>query len=700
MLTHPRGRALAVTGAISLVLLAFGVWWMLRPRAFAIDVNADGNILLVTIDTLRADAIGAYGGGASTPNLDALAAAGARFDFAHAHAVVTLPSHASILSGRYPYEHGVRDNTGYRFDASRPTAASLLKAAGFSTGAFVSGFPLDRRFGLDAGFDHYDDRLDAASAPEAGGGERERRADATVQAASAWIGGQPGRWMAWVHLYDPHAPYAPPQEYAARYPGSPYLGEVSWTDNALGPLLRTLAALPRRTLVIVTADHGEALGEHGEATHGIFAYEETLRVPLIIADMGADRAPAGVTIASPARHVDLLPTMLEAVGVASGPGLPGASLAGVIAGDVADRPSYFESMMPAVTRGWAPLRGVLSGRAKYIDLPIPELYDLEADPRETVNLAPAERDRTQVLVNLLKGFNLAPPSRAAAETPETLERLRSLGYIGGGTSELRETYTEADDPKRLIALEQTLQRAAEAQRQGRFDEAVALYRDVIARRADTEDAYRKLALLYWRQGRADEAVATLELALENGVTQSEVRIKLGQYLAESGRPARAIELLSATAGRDPDALIALGNAYMLAGRSRDAIATYERLLSVDPDNALAWENIGAAHLGAGRHADAEAALRKALALDPNLAGAHTALGVVLAATRRSGEAIESWKRAIALDPIELNALFNITLRLADAGRMNEAAPYGERFLAAAPAVMAEDAATIRRVLGR
>ncbi|MBA3950096.1 MAG: sulfatase-like hydrolase/transferase, partial [Acidobacteria bacterium] len=677
-----------------------GAWGVLRPRAFAIEVNADRNILLVTIDTLRADALGAYGGGAATPNLDALAAGGARFDFAHAHAVVTLPSHASILSGRYPYEHGVRDNTGYRFSGSQPTAASLLKNAGFSTGAFVSGFPLDGRFGLDAGFDHYDDRLDAESALEAGGGERERRADATVKAASAWIGRQPGRWMAWVHLYDPHAPYAPPQEFAARYPGSLYLGEVSWTDHALGPLLRTLAALPRHTLVIVTSDHGEALGEHGEATHGIFAYEETLRVPLIIAETGEGRAPGGVTIASPVRHVDLLPTMLEAVGVASGPGLPGASLAGVIAGDAADRPSYFESMMPAVTRGWAPLRGVLSGREKYIDLPIPELYDLAADPRETVNLAPAESSRTQVFFNLLKGFNLAPPSRAAAETPETLERLRSLGYIGGGTSELREMYTEADDPKRLIALEQALQRAAEAQRQGRFDEAVALYRDVIARRADTEDAYRKLALLYWRQGRADEAVATLELALRNGVTQSEVRIKLGEYLAESGRPARAIELLSATAGRDPDALIALGNAYTLADRPRDAIATYERLLAVDPDNALAYENIGAAYLGAGRHAEAEGALRKALSLDPNLAGAHTALGVALAATGRSGEAIESWTRAIALDPVELNALFNITLHLVQAGRMTEAIEYGERFLAAAPAYMAADAATIRRVLRR
>ena len=271
-----------------LAALGAGGWWWLRTPAFTIDVNPDRNILLVTIDTLRADVLGAYGGRAITPNLDRLAATGVRFAFAHAHAVVTLPSHATILTGRYPYEHGIRDNTGYRLAAGQATAATLLKARGFATGAFVGGFPLDHRFGLNAGFDVYDDKLDPAGNGEPG--DRERRADAVVRSASDWIGRQAGTWFAWVHVYDPHATYAPPAEWAARFPSDPYLGEVSWTDAALGPLFERLAVQSRPTLVIVTADHGESLGEHGELTHGLFAYESTLRVPLLIAEIRPARA--------------------------------------------------------------------------------------------------------------------------------------------------------------------------------------------------------------------------------------------------------------------------------------------------------------------------------------------------------------------------------------------------------------------------
>ncbi|MDQ3068367.1 MAG: sulfatase-like hydrolase/transferase [Acidobacteriota bacterium] len=681
-----------------MLALAAAAWWALQPRAFSLEHTADRNVLIVTIDTLRADALGSYGGNAATPNLDRLAAGGARFDFAHAHAVVTLPSHASIMSGRYPYQHAVRDNTGYRFDAATPTIASLLKAQGFATGAFIGGFPLDRRFGLGAGFDTYDDRLDPASAADAG--ERERRADAVIASATAWMGAQQGKWLAWVHLYDPHVTYAPPAEWAARYPASPYLGEVSWTDHALGALLTRLGSQARNTLIIVTADHGESLGDHGELTHGLFAYEATLRVPLIVAETGSRVARAdGVTVTSPVRHVDLLPTVLDAIGAPALADLPGSSLAPVIAsGGGDDRPSYFEAMSSAVTRGWAPLRGVVAGREKYIDLPIPELYDLAADPAEARNLA-SQGSRPQVLFNMLKGFSVAPPARAQAETPETLERLRSLGYIGGGVAAVRDAYTEADDPKRLIEIEQLLQRAGEAHRSGRMDDAGAMYRTVIARRPDTEDAYRKLALVHWQQGRPAEAIATLESALAAGVTQSEVRIKLGQYLAEAGRPGRAIELLEHTAGTDPDALIALGNAYMLGNREREAIATFGRVLAVDPVNALAHENIGAAHLRTGRLAAAEQSLRRALEIDASLTGAHTALGVVFASTRRQDDAIRAWQRAVALDPRELNALYNLTVNLVQAGRRDEARAYGERFLTFAPPHLREDAAAIRKLLG-
>jgi Tfp pilus assembly protein PilF len=316
-------------------------------------------------------------------------------------------------------------------------------------------------------------------------------------------------------------------------------------------------------------------------------------------------------------------------------------------------------MTPTLSRGWAPLRGIVSGREKYIDLPIPELYDLTADPGESRNLAEASQDRRRELFNLLKQFNVAPPAHGQAESADTRERLRSLGYVGSASAKVKETYTEADDPKRLISLEHTMDRAAGAFARGRIDEAITQYSDVIRQRPDTEDAYRKLALVYWRTGRPREAAETLEAALKNGVTQSEVIIKLGQYLAESGQPAKAIALLEHQAGDDPDALIVLGNAFALAGRRADAARTFSSILQHHPDDPVALENLGAMQLQAGDYADAERSLRRAIVLDPRRAGAHTALGVLLASTGRKDEAIAMWTRALQLDPTDQNARHNL-----------------------------------------
>jgi arylsulfatase A-like enzyme/Flp pilus assembly protein TadD len=683
-------------------LVGLAAWWLLRAPSFTVGVNANRNVLLVSIDTLRADALGSYGGRATTPNIDNLAAHGARFEFAHSHAVVTLVSHASLLTGHYPYEHGIRDNTGYRLPSSQATAATRLKTAGFATGAFIGGFPLDHRFGLSVGFDVYDDHLGRIVAGVESG-ERERRADAVVSSALDWIGKQQQKWFAFVHVYDPHAPYQPPAEWSAKFPADPYLGEVSFADSALGALFDRLAKESRPTLVVVTGDHGESLGDHGELTHSIFAYESTLHVPLIVGEIrpGDGAKARGVTISTPVRHIDVLPTLLEAVGAPASDGLPGVSMRGVIAaGRGLDRPSYFEAMSATIARGWAPLRGVLVGREKYIDLPIVELYDLASDPGETRNVASAKPDRAQALWNTLKTFNVLPPGRPQQETPDTVERLRSLGYIGGGAVTAREKYTEADDPKRLIQIDQALRQGIAAFQQGRIDDAIGLFKSVITRRPDTEDAYRQLALVYWRTGRPNDAIATLEAALRRGVTQSEVRIKLGQYLSQAGQSAKAIALLESFAGDDPDALVALGNAYDLAGRSADAIRTFRHLIAVDPSNGLAYENIGTIQLEKNDNASAEASLRQALKIDPNLPAAYTALGVALTRNGRKAEAIDAWKRAVELDATEFDALGNLTRTLVEAGRMDEARTYGGRFIATAPPGLKQDVETIRRLIGK
>jgi arylsulfatase A-like enzyme len=349
---------------LALVVAAGALWWMRSAPARAITFTRGGdqNVLLITIDTLRADALGIYGGRAATPHLDNLARDGARFTFAHAHSVVTLPSHTTILTGRYPFDHGVRDNSGYRAADDLETIAELAQRAGRPTGAFVGAFPLDRRFGLAQGFDKYDD-VGGRGAAENDFSFSERPANEVVAAARSWIDAQSSPWLAWVHVFDPHAPYAPPAPFRETYDaakGGPYAGEVAFVDQAIGPLLDALRASPRTTSVIVTADHGEGLGEHGEATHGTFAYETTLRVPLILSQVGGDRAgERGTVIDRPVRHVDIVPTIADLIGLPVNPQWPGRSLAATGATDDQAQAAYFEAMTPLLTRGWAPLCGVI-----------------------------------------------------------------------------------------------------------------------------------------------------------------------------------------------------------------------------------------------------------------------------------------------------------------------------------------------------
>jgi arylsulfatase A-like enzyme/Tfp pilus assembly protein PilF len=690
-----------LAGAVALAgVAAFGLWW-LRAGAFVLEPDGDQNVLLVTIDTLRADALSSYGGPAQTPNLDRLAGRGARFTFAHAHAVVTLPSHTTILSGRLPYEHGMRDNSGFRVKAGTATLATRLKALGFATGAFVGGFPLTKRFGLTPGFDAYDDQMPemkgaiAISMPE-------RRADAVVSRAVDWIGRQQGRFFAWVHVFDPHSPYKPPDDYAENHGGQPYYGEVEWVDHALGPLFERLAALSRPTLVVVTADHGESLGEHGELTHGMFAYEATLRVPLIVARVAGSRnagrpaEPAGIVIDAPVRHIDIAPTVLDAVGAEPDRSLPGASLREVIRDrQSGDRPAYFESMTYNLVRGWAPLRGVLTARTKYVDLPIPELYDLAADPKEERNSASQQSDRLRPMANLLRTYSVDPPNRPGQESAEAVAALRSLGYISG-SAPARDRYTEADDPKRLVDVDRDLHTATDLLQDGKVQDAIALLDSVIARRPDTADAYISLAHAYWEAGQPQPAIATLERALAGGAPDRDVRIRLGLYLAESGTDSgRAIKLLEGMSTDDVEAMNGLGVAYGDSGRYVEAIRTFNRVLALDPTNGIAYQNLASMALRqalasrserdrAGKMREAEAMARQALEADPTLAGAHTTLGVIFSNTGRKSEAIDSWKRAVALDDAELNALYNLWHELAAAGRRDEAIAYGRRFVATAP----------------
>jgi arylsulfatase A-like enzyme/Tfp pilus assembly protein PilF len=640
-------------------------------------------VLLITIDTLRADALGAYGNTqVQTPWLDRLSSGGVRFSRAFAHNVVTLPSHANILSGRYPFAHGVRENSGFRFPPDMATLATVLKGRGYKTGAFVSAFPLDVRFGLERGFDVYDDRYGKGLERRAFR-EPERPGPATVAAASEWIGKQAAPWFAWVHLYEPHFPYAPPEPLAARYRATPYLGDVAAADAALAPLVSPLLdqGSAGRTLVVVTADHGESLGEHGEQTHGVFAYEATLRVPLILYQ---PRLLQAKVVDDTVSHVDIFPTVLDALDVDAVQGLDGTSVLPLASGQRrATAPLYFEALSASLNRGWAPLVGVVDGTLKFIDLPVPELYDLSSDQAESKNLV---TERTADLARMraaLDRFRRADRGTVrVAENAETRERLRSLGYLSGAAAP-KARYTEADDPKRLIALDRDMDEMISRYQRGDVAGAIALGERIVRQRPDMAVTWTHLAFLYNEAGDNRNAVRAVRRAIEINPSAPDVVSLFGAYLTEAGEAKEAaarLEPYARSATPDTDVLIAYGVALATAGQPDQALSVFEQARAADPTNGLPLANIGTLHLMKGDAERATAAFNAALAIDPSLARAHNGLGVIAAQRGAYEDAARHWKRAIEADPHDYQVLYNLGDVLIKLNRPGEARPFWEGYL--------------------
>jgi arylsulfatase A-like enzyme/Tfp pilus assembly protein PilF len=679
-----RWAAAAVIGVAALVI-AGGILQRRaaeRARAKASRPSDEPDILLITIDTLRADATGFAGNTrVETPNLDRLAKQGVVFVNAHAHNVVTLPSHANILTGLYPYQHGVRENSGFRLPPQIPTLATLLKARGYATGAFVGAFPLDSRFGLNRGFDVYDDRYPKERAvlefemPE-------RPASEVIASARKWYAEHGGsRRFLWVHLYDCHAPYRPPPALAERYRSEPYLGEVAGVDAALEPLLKPfLEGKSAPTLIVVTADHGEALGGHEEETHSLFAYEETLRVPLIVWFPG--RVAPGVDSRA-ARHVDIAPTVAEVAGASKPSAWRGASLLAPPPRRPGDE-SYFEAFSAAYNYGWAPLRGVVAEGYKYIDLPIPELYDLKADSSERDNLAASRPEE----VRRLRG-RIPPESAidaAARSTPDSegAARLRSLGYLSGGAP-LKPAYTVEDDPKRLVGVDREMHRYVELYQRGDLRAATALARKVVSERPSLFLAYVHLAFLLRKAGESAAALDVYRSAVARGIANEELLTHFGLALCEAGRAKEALELLRPFASSpEPNTLNALGIALADSGRSAEAEETFRKVLAADPEDLEANENMGIVRLRSGDPSGARDCFRRALATDERSPRAWNGLGVSQARLGDERGAVDSWGRAVALDPKMYDALFNLGLMAAKVGLRQQARQALERFVSAAP----------------
>ena len=651
----------------------------------ATDYAGPPDIVLVTIDTLRADSLGFSGNErVATPTLDRLAAGGRVFSFAHAHNVVTLPSHTNILTGRYPYEHGVHENSGFKLGDEIPTLATQLHAAGYATGAFVAAYPLDARFGLARGFDVYDDNYPVGSNPT----EfvmAERGGDEVVRLARRWWKEQAGspRFL-WVHLYDPHAPYTPPEPFASRYAKEPYLGEVAATDAYLEPLLTPLLeSRDGSTLLVVTSDHGEALGEHGELTHGLFAYEATLKIPLVLWGRGV---VPGTDLTS-VGHVDIYPTLLRAAGIKPPTDLPGRPLP--LAGgshpstSPPARELYFEALSGSINRGWAPLHGLLAARHKLIRLPLPELYDLASDPAEANNLIDSHRRLANQLRGQIPPEALRPPTRGKI-SEEEIRRLRSLGYVASASSE-EASFTAGNDPKNLIAIDRKLHQVVALYMERHLEQSAILAREIIAERPTMAIAYEHLSEALREQGRVDEAILALESALANGVSHPGVLRQLGLSLAEVGRGAEAIRLLTHTAkGEDVDSLNALAVAYYSAHDFAESATILQRVLGLDADNTKALETLGAVVLNQGKVAEAKRYLERAVEINPALPFSWTTLGVVRSRLGDNAGALKAWQRAVEFDPGSFDALYNIGWVAASMGQKKTAIRAFARFINTAP----------------
>lgn len=658
------------------------------------------NVVLITLDTVRADRLGVYGGPAGvTPALDRLAGEGARFEQASAAAPLTLPSHATLLSGLLPPHHGLRNNGGGVFPEDRATLATALAGAGYRTGAFVGAFVLDRRFGLARGFEVYDDEVERD--PAAGARlEAERPGREVVDRALAWLGREdPRPFFLWVHLYDAHAPYEPPSPFRERFAGRSYDGEVAAVDEQVGRILAELErrGLVGRTVVAVTADHGEGLGDHGESTHGLLLYESTLRVPLLLRGPGI--APR--VVATPVSLADVAPTLAALVGRPLPPAGPAGALDGrdlsaalLASQEPAPAEVYAETRYPAVF-GWSPLSSLRRREMKAIDAPRPELYDLAGDPGETANRAEADPRALAGFLGRLDEIQAgAVETRRAAADPmagdaEARARLESLGYLTGagasGSGRAAEGAPRGADPKDRVALFQRFEAAAARLGAGDVKPALEELSALVAEDPENPVFRGKLAQAWRGAGVVERAVPLYRQAAEDAPDDPEAWYNLASALQEAGRAGEAREAVERAIGLDPgrpEAHNTLGIVHLSQGRMEEALREFARAAELDPRNAPALNNLGNALRAVGRLDEAEAAYRRSAASAPRYPEPLNGLGTLAVARDRPAEALSYFERALLLAPGYHEVRLNRAIALELAGQAPAAVEAYRDFLAA------------------
>lgn len=633
---------------------------LVRPASAA--GNPLPNVVVITIDTLRADHLGCYGDQQiRTPNIDSLAADSVRFERAYTPVPVTLPAHTVLFTGTYPLLSGIHDFSANKLGPTQPTLASVLKEQGYTTGAVIGSAVLDSRFGLNRGFDFYYDHFDFNRLQESNLDEMERLGNVVADTALDWLAKHnQNKFFLWMHLYDPHFPYHPPEPFSEQYRNRPYDGEIAFADFQVGRLIRFLKdkGLYQNTVIVLTGDHGESLGEHGEKTHGFFIYNATLHVPVIFHLPGqrlGNSVPELVSLA------DLMPTVLQVLKVDVPSPVQGRNLLPFMTAKKEDQSQglYAETFLPRLHFNWSELRGLETKNYHFIDAPKPELYDVANDPGETRNLyttkkAVGEEMRAR-LASLIRQYSGGQElAEKTGLDPALIERLQSLGYAGfsGGGSPTVSNRSLPDPKDRIQTYELFSDAMADGQH-GRYQESADKLNLVLQTDPDSIPTHYLLGLNYYRMREFPKAVVQLQRVVQLNPDYALAVFQLGLAYGQMGDWDRAIETLKRALQLDATNFSAsynLGAAYLQKKMVPEAVSSFRQCITTAPDYAQGHRALGEILLYQGQTNEALAELRRATELDPNDPGSHVALAKALAATGKNDEAEDEMRKSQTAKP--------------------------------------------------
>jgi arylsulfatase A-like enzyme/Flp pilus assembly protein TadD len=678
----------------TLVALALSLTLSLRPVYAQPEIKrtSDLNVLLITLDTTRADHIGCYGYlRAKTPTIDQLARDGVKFVNAYAQVPLTLPSHSSIMTGTYPLYHQVHDNGYYYLGSENETLAKILKKNGYKTAAFVSSFTVDSRFGIGQGFDLYDDKfLDDEILKNF---RSERKADKVFASFSPWFDkNYSQKFCCWVHLYDPHLPYDPPPPFKQEFYDHPYDGEIAFADFYLGKIIAKLKEknILGKTLIVIAGDHGEALGEKRELDHGFFLYEDTLRVPLIFCSSMA--LPQGTVIYPRARLIDVLPTILDLIKISVPKETQGTTLLPYITGQKKEPlTSYIETYFPLENFGWSPLLGLVDGEWKYIQAPRPELYNLKSDPREENNLFEREtkvaKDEAGKLAEVIRRYSRNDPQKKRTLTPEEEERLRSLGYIGGGGAS-KASGQSLSDPKDKIEDYILYFRGNLMETEGQFEKAAECYREVNRRNPEAPWFYVNLGMLDMKMNKVADAVQILEQARAKFPDSLMILSRLMSFYLRAERWDDGFATGQAILKLDPrnfDALFLAGSVTAKMGKWEEALSFYKKALEIEPENKILRQRRAYALAAQGRSKEALDLYSRLKEEYPADVSIDLELGQVYELLGDRGKAHEILSRAVEGHPSP-ETYYAYAIHVAKSGDLKKAVPWLKKYLETTPEV--------------